>query len=55
MVLRAPEGMPFEPIDPSGYEMGFMKLAVLLLFTTAARGSEIIALTVKNMEFSAND
>ena len=32
-----------------------LKLAVLLLLTTAARGSEIVALTVKNMEFSAND
>ena len=32
-----------------------LKLAVLLLLTTAPRGSEIVALTVKDLEFSAND
>ena len=32
-----------------------LKLAVLLLLTTAARGSEIVALTVKDLKFSAND
>ena len=32
-----------------------LKLAVLLLLTTATRGSEIVALTVKDFEFLAND
>ena len=32
-----------------------LKLAVLLLLTTAARGSEIVALTVRDLEISAND
>ena len=29
VVLHAPEGTPFEPLDPSGYEMGFIETRCL--------------------------
>ena len=53
LVLRALESAPFEPLGTVDLKWVSLKLAVLLLLTTAARGSEIAALTVKDMQFSA--
>ena len=55
MVLCALERAPFESLDQVDMKWVSLKLAVLLLLTTAARGSEIVALTVKDFEFLANN
>ena len=55
VVLLALERAPFEPLHLADMKWLSWKLAVLLLLTTAARGSEIAHLTVKNLEFSVND
>ena len=55
VVLRALEGVPFEPLATADMKWVSGKLAVLLLLTTAARVSEVTALLATNIDFSIND
>ena len=55
VVLRALEGVPFEPLATADMKWVSGKLVVLLLLTTAARVSEVTALMTSRIDFSAND
>ena len=55
VVLRALEGVPFEPLATADMKWVSGKLIVLLLLTTAARVSEVTALMTSRIDFSAND
>ena len=54
LVLRALEKAPFEPMASAEMCYVSAKLAVLLALTTAARGSELTALTTVGLTFSGD-
>ena len=55
LVLRALQDEPFEPMATAEIKWVSAKLAVLLALTTAARGSELAALTIRGLVFSTGD
>ena len=54
LVLRSLEEPPFEPMATADMEYVSAKLAVLLALTTASRGCELTALTIKGLVFSGD-
>ena len=54
LVLRSLENPPFEPMASVDMKHVSVKLAVLLALTTASRGCELTALTVKGLVFSGD-
>ena len=55
LVLQALRKEPFEPMESADIKWVSVKMAVLLSLLTAARGSEITALSVENMAISEDD
>ena len=55
LVLQALRKEPFEPMESADIKWVSAEMAVLLSLLTAARGSEITALSVENLAISDDD